>query len=142
MGHAMAMTEQEIDDFLTQPRVAVLSTIDAQGRPRQVPIWYHWEDGAAYLFTARSSLKWRNLQRDPHASLCIDDRTPPYSSVMLEGTVEESDRSLHEIVLAMALAYYGEEKGRPFAEGYRESPGTVLFKLTPQRIVSFKSDSY
>lgn len=138
----MPMTQQEIDEFLAQPRVAVISTVDAEGRPRQAAIWYRWEDGAAYLFTARGSLKWRNLQRDPHASLCVDDRTPPYSSVVLEGTVEESDRPLYELVLPMALAYYGEERGRPFAEGYRESPGSVLFKLTPQRIVSFKSDSY
>ncbi|HJM74480.1 MAG TPA: PPOX class F420-dependent oxidoreductase [Dehalococcoidia bacterium] len=136
------MTEQELDEFLSAPRVAVLSTVDAQGRPRQAAIWYYWEDGAAYLFTGRRTLKWRNLLRDPHASLCIDDRTPPYSSVVLEGTVEESDRSMYELVLKMALAYYGEEKGRPFAEGYRDKPDSVLFKLTSERIVSFKSDSY
>ncbi len=138
----MPMTQQELDDFLSAPRVAVISTVDTAGRPRQAAIWYHWEDGAAYLFTARSSLKWRNLERDPHASLCIDDRTPPYSSVVLEGSVEESDRPMYDVVLSMALAYYGEQKGRPFAEGYRESPSTVLFKLTPERIVSFTSDSY
>jgi len=142
MGHAMPMTEQELNEFLSAPRVAVLATIGARGRPRQVPIWYHWDDGAAYLFTARSSVKWRNLQRNPHASLVIDDRTPPYSYVTLEGTVTESDRSLYELVLGMALSYYGEEKGRPFAEGYRDSPGSVLFKLTPERVISFKSDSY
>jgi PPOX class probable F420-dependent enzyme len=138
----MSMTDQELDDFLSATRVAVISTIDAQGRPRQAAIWYHWEDGAAYLFTGRGSLKWRNLLRDPHASLCIDDRTPPYSSVILAGTVEESDRSMYDLVLGMAVAYYGEEKGRPFAEGYRDSPDSVVFKLTPERIVSFKSDSY
>ncbi|MEE8422729.1 MAG: PPOX class F420-dependent oxidoreductase [Dehalococcoidia bacterium] len=138
----MPMTDQQLDDFLAEPRVAVISTVDARGRPRQAPIWYHWQDSAAYLFTSRRSLKWRNLQRDPHASLCIDDREPPYSSILLDGAVEESNLSLYDLVLRMALAYYGEEHGRPFAEGYRDSPGTVLFKLTPERITSFISDSY
>ena len=132
----MLMTTVEIDAFLSEPLVAVLATTDAEGRPRQAPIWFHWQDGAAHMFTDRGTLKWRNLQRDPHASLCVDKRETPYSAVMLEGTVEESELPLHEIVLKMSLAYYGEEKGRPFAEGYRDSPQTVAFKLTPRRIVS------
>ncbi len=138
----MPMTDRQLDDFLSEARVGVISTVDAKGRPRQAPIWYLWDGGAAYLFTSRRSLKWRNLLRDPHASLCIDDRDPPYSAVQLDGVVEESDRSLYDAVLKMALTYYGEEHGRPFAEGYRDSPGTVLFKLTPERITSFVSDSY
>ncbi|HJM89249.1 MAG TPA: PPOX class F420-dependent oxidoreductase [Dehalococcoidia bacterium] len=136
------MTESELNEFLDAPRVAVLATSDASGRSRQAPIWYLWEDGAAYLFTSRASLKWRNLLRDPRASLCVDDRDPPYSSVVLDGSVEESDRPLYDLVLRLALAYYGEEHGRPFAEGYRDNPGVVIFKLTPDRVVSNKSTSY
>ncbi|MFL2557670.1 MAG: pyridoxamine 5'-phosphate oxidase family protein [Arenicellales bacterium] len=26
------------------------------------------------MFTDRGSLKWRNIQRNPHASLCVDWR--------------------------------------------------------------------
>ncbi len=132
----MPMSETEIEAFLSEPIVAVLSTLDAEGQPRQAPIWFHWDDGAAYMFTGRRTLKWRNLQRDPRASLCVDKREPPYSAVILEGAVEESDQSLYDHVLKMALGYYGEQKGREFAEGYRDNPRAVLFKLTPQRIVS------
>jgi PPOX class probable F420-dependent enzyme len=111
-------------------------TVDAGGRPRQAPIWFHWHDGAAHMFTGRSTLKWRNLQRDPRASLCIDKRQPPYSAVILEGTVEESELPLYELVLAMALAYYGEDEGRRFAEDYRDNPRAVAFKLVPERTIS------
>ena len=131
----MPATDEQIDAFLRETIVAVIATVDGDGRPRQAPIWYHWEHGAAYLFTGRRTVKWRNLQRDPRASLCVDRREPPYSAVILEGTVEESDRPLYDLVLAMAVRYYGDEQGREFAEGYRDNPGVVLFKLTPQRIV-------
>ena len=77
-GESMIVIEPAVEAFLDQTLVAVISTIDRAGRPRTAPIWFHWEDGAAYMFTARSSLKWRNIQRYPYASLCVDWREPPY----------------------------------------------------------------
>ncbi|MFN8638307.1 MAG: PPOX class F420-dependent oxidoreductase [Dehalococcoidia bacterium] len=135
----MPMTPADLDAFLAQPLVAVLSTVDDRGGPRSTPVWFHWSQGAAYMFTRRKSLKWRNLLARPRASLCIDLRTPPYSAVILDGPVEaiEDPARLHEIVLTMARAYYGEGKGAAFAERYRDSPGTVLFRLNPERTVSW-----
>ena len=135
------MTDIELNDLLSRPLVAVIGTVDASGRPRCAPIWFHWEDGAAYMFTSRTTLKWRNLERNPHASLCVDWREPPYRSVVMDGPVEEVQRSLYELVLSMAIRYYGDEKGRAFAEVYRDnSPGVVAFRLTPRHIASISSD--
>lgn len=137
----MAMNRQQTDEFLTQTMVAVISTVDPAGRPRSAPIWFEWEDGAAFMFTSRRTLKWRNIQATPHASLCIDKREPPYASVIMDGPVQEVDRPLYDLVLSMALRYYGEEKGRAFAEGYRgQHPRVVVFKLTPRHIASYLSD--
>ncbi len=127
-----------VDEFLSQTLVAVISTVDGEGSPRSAPIWYHWEDGAAYMFTGRRTLKWRNIARSPVASLCVDWREPPYRSVILDGKVEEVQRPLYDLVLAMAVRYYGDEEGRAFAEGYREqSENTVIFRLTPTRIADY-----
>ena len=137
----MAMNQQQIEDFLTQTLVAVISTVDSDGRPRSAPIWFEWENGAAYMFTSRRTLKWRNIQALPHASLCVDKREPPYQSVIMDGPIQEVDRPLYDLVLSMALRYYGEEKGRAFAEGYRgQHPGVVIFMLTPRHIASYESD--
>ena len=137
----MSMSDRELNAFLSRPLVAVIGTVDASGRPRSAPVWFHWEEGAAYMFTSRGTLKWRNLERNPHASLCVDRREPPYTSVIMDGPVEEVDRPLYELVLSMAVRYYGDEKGRSFAEGYRgDQPGVVAFRLTPRHIASFSSD--
>ena len=137
----MPMTEQQLSVFLRQPLVAVLGTVDEAGLPRQAPIWFHWEDGAAFMFTSRTTLKWRNLMENPYASLCIDWREPPYMSVIMDGPVEEVERSLYDLVLSMSLRYYGLEKGQEFAENYRKpKPDNVIFRLTPKRTASFMSD--
>ena len=127
-----------VDKFLGQTLVAVISSVDADGCPRSAPIWYHWEDGAAYMFTGRRTLKWRNILRNPAVSLCVDWREPPYKSVILDGVAEEVQRPLYDLVLSMAVRYYGEEEGRAFAEGYREQSGdTVIFRLTPTRVADY-----
>ena len=137
----MTMTDEQIETFLKRPLVAVLGTVDEEGRPRAAPIWFHWEDGAAYMFTSRTSLKWRNLQRRPYASLSVDWREVPYEGVVLDGPVQESDRPIYDLVLAMSLRYYGEGHGRSFAEEYRDHrPDIVAFALTPRRIASFVTD--
>ena len=134
----MTNIEPHVDEFLRQTLVAVISTVDTSGRPRSAPIWYQWEDGAAYFFTGRSTLKWRNLLRNPLASVCVDWREPPYKSVILDGTVEEVDRPLYDLVLSMALRYYGEDEGRAFAEEYRgDQPDVVIFKFTPTRVADY-----
>jgi PPOX class probable F420-dependent enzyme len=130
------MTPEQVEAFLARPIVAVLSTVDAAGRPRSAPVWFHWDDGAAYMFTARSSLKWRNLQTRPHAALCVDTREPPYAAVVMDGPVEpvEDPARLYEVVLAAASGYYGPERGRVFAEDYHDRPSTVLFRLVPRHM--------
>ena len=137
----MPMTSQQIEQLLSQPLVAVIGTIDERGRPRSAPIWFHWDEGAAYMFTSRGTLKWRNLRRNPHASLCVDWREPPYRSVVMDGPVEEAERPLYELVLSMSVRYYGEEKGRAFAEDYRgDHPDVVVFRLSPRLVSSVASD--
>jgi hypothetical protein len=55
--------------------------------------------------------------------------------------VEEVDRPLYDLVLSMAVRYYGEEKGRAFAEGYKgDKPEVAVFRLVPREIVSFVSE--
>ncbi len=137
----MQSIKPHVDEFLSETLVAVISTVDARGQARSAPIWYHWEDGAAYMFTGRRTLKWRNILRNPHASLCVDLREPPYRSVVIDGPAEEVSRPLYDLVLAMAVRYYGEEEGRAFAEGYREqSEDVVIFRLTPERVADYTSE--
>ena len=134
----MTTIEPHVDEFLSQTLVGVISTVDAHGQPCSAPIWYQWEDGAAFFFTGRRTLKWRNLLREPHASLCVDWREPPYKSVVLSGVVEEVDRPLYDLVLSMAVRYYGEEEGRKFAKTFlEEETDLVVFRLNPTRVADY-----
>ena len=130
--------DTRVDEFLRQTLIAVISTVDRSGRPRSAPIWFHWENGAAYMFTGRDTLKWRNIQRYPYASLCVDWRKPPYESIILDGPIEEANRPLYELVRSMAIRYYGEEQGEKFSEGYKcQSKNNAVFRLVPERVANY-----
>jgi PPOX class probable F420-dependent enzyme len=131
----------EVAAFMRKTRVAVISTVDGRGHPRSAPVWFLWDGAAPVLFTSRATLKWRNIEARPYASLCIDERDGTYESVIIDGRVEEAtDRDLAADVLTMSLAYWGEDRGRAFAEGYRgDRPDIALFRIVPERIVYQRS---
>ena len=93
------------------------------------------------MFTGRRTLKWRNIQDNPNVSLCVDWREPPYRSAIIQGTAEEVEVDMYDLVLSMSVRYYGEQKGRAFAGGYRDNnENVVAFRVTPENITSFESD--
>ena len=68
----------------------------------------------------------------------MDWREPPYKSIILNGPIEEVERSLYELVLSMALRYYGEEQGAQFAEDYKDqSKNVAVFRLVPERVANY-----
>jgi len=134
------MTETQVTAFLAAvpPRTGKLATVRADGRPHVAPVWYALDDDGSILFnTGESSVKGRNLSRDPRASLCVDDERPPFSYVLVEGTVELSDE-LDE-VRRWATEIGGRYMGADRADEYGARngvPGELLVRLRPSRVVS------
>ena len=88
------------------------------------------------MITGRTSAKWRNIQVQPYASLCVDRRDPPYAAVILSGPITEVDRPVYEIIRSMALRYLGDKEGQEFADMHKGNrPSSVAFKLTPDSVV-------
>ena len=86
------MTSDGIKAFLTSgTRTGKLSTVRADGRPHVAPIWFVL-DGDDLLFnTGQTTIKGKNMQRDNRVSICVDDDTPPFAFVIVEGTAVLQD---------------------------------------------------
>src|SRR5580693_3066134 len=134
------MTEAQVHAFLTAipPRTGKLATVRVDGRPHVAPVWFDVDhDGSVVFNTGESTVKGRNLARDPRASFCVDDERPPFSFVVIEGRVELSD-DLAE-VRRWAARIGGRYMGADRAEEYGERNGVageLLARLTPTRVVS------
>ncbi|HVX19601.1 MAG TPA: PPOX class F420-dependent oxidoreductase [Acidimicrobiales bacterium] len=87
------MTPEEVDAFLTEQRSATLVTIGPSGQPHAVAMWYALIDGAIWFETKAKAQKTRNLQRDPRATVLVEDGLTydTLRGVSLEGRVEITD---------------------------------------------------
>ena len=60
-------------ELLGKRLVGVLATLEPDGAPHVVPLWYASHGTAVVLATSSRSRKVRNLQREPRATLCLHD---------------------------------------------------------------------
>jgi len=136
------MTKEEIRRFLMDtPRTGKLATVRPDGRPHVAPIWFTLDGDDIVFNTWHTSVKGKNMQQDNRVSLCVDDEKPPFSFVVIEGTVafrqpptEENVRWAGEI----AGRYMGADRAEEF--GKRNGvEGELLVRLTPSHIVAQKN---
>jgi hypothetical protein len=68
----VAMTQQEIDEFLSGRWVARLATLGKDGYPHIAPLWYYWDGERVYFALTKNRQSCKNLQHDPRCSVVID----------------------------------------------------------------------
>src|SRR6266705_3359347 len=112
--------------FLREANIAVLSTVDALGRPHGAPVWYLYDDGVFTISTGSGSQKHRNIGRNPEISLVIDSRTLPYYAVMISGRADIGPSFTPEERLRLAVRYLGEDLGRRYVEMTRGEDSITL----------------
>ena len=135
------MTPTEYRSFLLdRVRTGKLATVRADGRPHVTPIWFDL-DGETLLFTTwRESVKAVNLRRDPRVCLCVDEETPPFAFVQIEGTATLSDDP--DDLRYWATRIGGRYMGADLAEAYGQRnsvKGELLVRVTPTKIVAQKN---
>jgi PPOX class probable F420-dependent enzyme len=80
------LSAAEIAAFLAEQRTVICASNGPRGRPHLMPLWYVVRDGEIWCWTYAKSQKVRNLERDPRATLQIEDgeRYDQLRGVMLE----------------------------------------------------------
>ena len=85
----VAMSAAEREGFLAGVHVGVLCTaLGATGQTLAVPVWYSYEPGGLLtVLTGRRSRKAGAIRAAGRFGLCVQDDSPPYRYVSVEGPV-------------------------------------------------------
>ncbi len=130
-GPAAALPD-EVLDFLRVPhRHAVVVTLDPDGRPRQVLVWYRLDDDTIVL-NSLVGRRWpTNLLRDPRLSLTVSDG---HDWVSVDGTAEpvEDQATAQADIAAMARAYESPREARVSIARF-EAQRRISFRVVPER---------
>ncbi len=88
------LTDAETVSFLEEPgHLLRLATIDDDGWPRLVPIWFIHVDGEILFTPRQESVFLANLRRDPRVCASVDEDPLPYRKVTVQGEV----RMVHDL---------------------------------------------
>ena len=136
------MTKDEIRSFLLQGTfTGKLGTINKNGTPHIVPIWFTLDDEDNILFTTGdTSVKAKNIRRDNRVRLCVDDQVPLFSFVTIDGIAEIISNEPSEVfkwAKIIAARYMGNDKAEEYGKR-NSSEGELLIKIKSTRVIGQK----
>ena len=134
------MDERELRAFLEEQMTMQCATVGPGGRPHVVPLWYVPEGVELTGWTYAKSQKAKNLERDPRATVAIDDgvQYAELRGAMLECDVrvERDPDRVADYGLALVERYAG---GSAEMRGLfrRQAMKRVGLRFVPTRVVSW-----
>jgi len=96
---------------------ARLAYVWADGTPRVIPIWFHWNGQEFVLGTPEKAPKLKALTKNPKVALTIDDNSFPHKVLLVRGSARL--QSVNGIVPEYALAaerYLGDQEGKTWVQ--------------------------
>ncbi|MEV4288886.1 pyridoxamine 5'-phosphate oxidase family protein [Nonomuraea bangladeshensis] len=102
----IAMSDEEVAALLEGSRKLQLATINPDGTPHLVTMFYGLDDGRIAFWTYGKAQKARNLARDPRVSCLIEagDDYAELRGVLLYGKAERIDDSDRIMDIGMLVA--------------------------------------
>ncbi len=136
------MSDDERRAFLADRKVVTCATIGPNGRPHLMPLWYVLDGDELRGWTYAKSQKAKNLERDPRATLQVEDGVLYHE---LRGVMMECDVELErdtDSVAGHGLALFGRFAPEGLPEATREmvrkqAAKRVGLRFVPTRTVSW-----
>lgn len=123
--------DDDVREIATGQNFAALTTLLPDGTPQTHIMWVDADDEHVIINTEVHRAKFRNLQRDPRATVTIWDRDDPYRFVEVRGrvagTVTGPEALAH--IEACSQRYFG----RPYPGPIQSE--RVIVRIAPERIV-------
>ncbi len=137
----MSLAQGRIQEFLATKEVVVLATVQADGAPLAMPMWFLQDPAVLTMISVAGTQKVRNLHRDPRVCVIAEGGvTGDVRGVSVHGRAEFLSDGPERRVLAERFV----EKYRPYLErrwGGRAMPADrVMFRIVPSRVRSWGLD--
>jgi nitroimidazol reductase NimA-like FMN-containing flavoprotein (pyridoxamine 5'-phosphate oxidase superfamily) len=68
----LSMSAPELDTFLEEERVLRLATLDEDGWPAVVPVWFVWHDGAFWVWNLTRAKRTARLRAGVRCAFVVD----------------------------------------------------------------------
>ena len=131
----MTLADPATQRFLATKDVVVLATLQADGAPLAMPMWFLHEPDAITMISVDGLQKVKNLRRDPRVCVVAESAdTNGIRGVTIQGRAEFlSDTPARGALVERLLQKYSPRLERLWG-GRAMPPNRVMFKITPSRV--------
>ena len=127
------MFDQKARDFLKKPILARLSTIDLDGYPHTVPVWYILEDDDIVFISVRDTRKVRNVIHNPKGAVTIGGELSDNGGYLVKGDLAIEENPPDEWVKKFCYHYEEKAKAEKDIADWAELD-IVLLRLKPKTV--------
>ena len=118
--------------WLDDKLFATIATINPDGQPQLSVVWVTRDGDDVIVSTTTNRRKYRNLVRDPRATVLVSPPDAPYTYVEIQGTVTLENEGSMATIDALAKLYRDWDR-------YPADDGTdnvrIDIRLTPTKVV-------
>lgn len=120
-------------DLFEKKAFGQLATIMKDGTPQVTPVWCDFDGKHVRVNSALGRTKDKNIRRNPHVAITLQDPDNPYRYVAVRGQVEEITQDGADTHIdQLAKKYLGQDK-YPFRQ---PSEVRVIYKIRPDTVSS------
>lgn len=132
------LRDERIQRFLATKEVVVLATVQADGSPLAMPVWFLHSPDALTMISQAATQKVRNLRRDPRVCVVVEaGGLSAVRGVIIQGRAEFLPESEERRMLAGAFLKKYQPELRRLWGGDAMPPDRVMFRIVPERVRSW-----
>ncbi|HXX39528.1 MAG TPA: pyridoxamine 5'-phosphate oxidase family protein [bacterium] len=132
------LADERIQRFLATREVVVLATVQPDGSPLAMPVWFLHRSDDLIMISEADTQKIRNIRRDPRVCVAADGGSlAGIQGVIVQGWAEFLPASAQRLEFVHALLEkYHPELARLWG-GNAMPPNRVMFRIVPTRVRSW-----
>ena len=127
-------------DFIKSQKIMRLATIEPNGNPHIVPVWYNYSGRKFYVGTSTRTKKAKNIRLNTKVSFCIDVGTnsPDIFGVMGVGRARLilDNKRVQLIEKKILLRYFKSLRNRSAQQLLNETD--CIIEIIPKRLTTWK----
>ena len=126
---------EDIRTFLDVARIAYLSTVDHQGYPHTIPVWFAPDNGTLIFNSGKNRARLRHIQTNSKVAVAIGGNLGDSEGYLIKGdSVIEADPT-HEQLKQIARRYIQDEAAFNGFLKRVEQEERVILRLTPTKVI-------
>jgi nitroimidazol reductase NimA-like FMN-containing flavoprotein (pyridoxamine 5'-phosphate oxidase superfamily) len=121
---------------------AAVATVNPDGSPHVVPVWFVWPEDAIYLSTRRDGRTWANVADEPRVAVTIDlgRSWVEIAGIEIRGRAEPlqaEHASMRKPISAWHEKYRPLLAGDGFSRFAEEIRGLGFLRVVPDRVLAW-----